>query len=122
MGRPGAGATNVWPARACSCVYGILGSCPPLPDKEASPRVRKGGGPGVDSTRTPLTRIRTSMISQQSIGSSDLPFPNVKAKEAPLEHATVPTVALFSAPLLSMLSREDACDSGQCAGSAHHRR
>jgi len=31
-------------AAACSCVYGILGSCPPLPDEQAPPRERKGGG------------------------------------------------------------------------------
>ncbi|MFL5801670.1 MAG: hypothetical protein ACJ8CR_07995 [Roseiflexaceae bacterium] len=61
------------------------------------------------------------MISQQTIDSSDLPFPSANAKEAPLEHTTRLAAALFSAPLLSMLSREDACDSGQCAGSARHR-
>src|SRR6266511_1423998 len=27
--------------RRFSCVYGILGSCPPLPDEQASPRERK---------------------------------------------------------------------------------
>jgi hypothetical protein len=60
------------------------------------------------------------MISQQTIDSSDLPCAN--AKEAPLERTTWPAAALFSAPLLSMQSREDACDSGQCVGSARHRR
>jgi len=47
---------------ACSCVDGILGSCPPLPDNQASARVRKSGGPGGDDTRTLLTRIRTSIV------------------------------------------------------------
>jgi len=56
------------------------------------------------------------MISQQSFGSSDLPFPSAKAKEASREHTTLPAVALFSSQFVSMLSREDACDSGQCAG------
>jgi hypothetical protein len=45
------------------------------------------------------------MISQQSFSSSDLAFPRAKAKEAPLEHTTLPAVALFSPQLLSMLSR-----------------
>ena len=58
---PGAGAGSLWPAWACSCVYGILGSCPPLPDNQASARARTGGVPGGDDTRTPLTRIRTSI-------------------------------------------------------------
>jgi hypothetical protein len=53
---------------------------------------------------------------QQSFGSSGLPFPSAKAKQAPLEHTTLPAVALFCSPFLSMLSRSDACDSGQCAG------
>jgi hypothetical protein len=56
------------------------------------------------------------MISQQRFRSSDLAFPNAKAKDAPREHTTVPAVALFSPQVLSMLSRSDACDSGQCAG------
>jgi hypothetical protein len=56
------------------------------------------------------------MISQQSFGSSGLPFLSAKAKKAPLEHTTLPAVALFSSQFLSMLSRSDACDSGQCAG------
>jgi hypothetical protein len=45
------------------------------------------------------------MISQQSFGSSDLPFPSAKAKEPPLEHTILLAVALFSPQLLSMLSR-----------------
>jgi hypothetical protein len=53
VGRPGAGAESLWPTWAGSCVYGILGSCPPLPDNQVSPRARKGGGPGGDDTRTP---------------------------------------------------------------------
>jgi hypothetical protein len=71
MGRPGAGANSLWPVRACSCVYGILRSCPPLPDNQASPRVCKGGGLGVDSTRTPLTRIRTSMRAQKYLADRE---------------------------------------------------
>src|SRR5438034_11584509 len=96
MGGPGAGAGSVWPAWVCSCVYGILGRCPPLPDKQASARARKGGGLGGDDTRTPLTRIRTSMISQQRFRSSDLAFPSPKAKEAPREYITVPAGASSS--------------------------
>ena len=43
-------------------------------------------------------------------------------KDAPREHTTLPAVALFSSPFLSMLSREEACESGQCAGPARRLR
>jgi hypothetical protein len=45
------------------------------------------------------------MISQQSFGSSDLPFPSGKAKQAPREHTTLPTVALFSSQVQSSAAR-----------------
>jgi hypothetical protein len=43
-------------------------------------------------------------------------------REAPREHSTLPAVALFSSLFLSMLSREDVCESGQCAGTARRLR
>jgi hypothetical protein len=48
--------------------------------------------------------VLCGMISQQCFGSSDLPFPSAKAKNAPLEHTTLPAMALFSSQFLSMLS------------------
>jgi hypothetical protein len=62
------------------------------------------------------------MISQQSFGGSDLPFPKTQAKDVPLEHTTLPAEALFSTQFLSRLSRQDPCESGQCTLPAGHLR